>query len=340
MHRGIGWLLGVAVAVLAAPATALAANLCVPNNLIPACHGSGANEGTIGQAVTNGNSGDTVLIGAGSYNETVNDSGKHLTFIGAGAGQTVIHGQGIVAMAISANSSVSNLTVDLAAGTGNAGLSLAGSSDHVAITATNPANTKDNIGVVLNGGTFTHGTITLPLTGTDAPGYAGVVGQGTITDSVIQALVGAAPDPTVHFPTLRRDTIVANQGVLVGVAPVALDDLLIRTVSGSSPELGLGMSGFDMSATVTGRHLTIVGSGSAGSDGVQAIAVGITNPTTTNFNLASSIVRGYARSIAANELGGPFTATATVTLDHSFYDPATAQASATGPPSVSRHDHA
>src|SRR5438874_13220831 len=113
MRWGIGWLLGVLVAVLAAPAVASAGILCVPNNMIPACHGSGANENTIAQAVTNANnpSGDTIFIGAGSYPETVNDMGKPLTFIGAGPGQTVIQAQGSPGMTVSAGSSVSNLTI-------------------------------------------------------------------------------------------------------------------------------------------------------------------------------------------------------------------------------------
>src|SRR5947209_1105842 len=96
MRWGIEWLLGVLVAAVAAPAVASADILCVPNNMIPACHGGGANENTIAQAVTNAKNpgGDTVFIGVGSYPETVNDMGKRLTFIGAGPGQTVIQAPG------------------------------------------------------------------------------------------------------------------------------------------------------------------------------------------------------------------------------------------------------
>ncbi|MFL5830328.1 MAG: PKD domain-containing protein [Solirubrobacteraceae bacterium] len=342
MDRGIRWLVAIVLAGLAAPASALAANLCVPNINIPACGGQGAGEPTIGDAVTHAsNSGDTIFIDAGNYPETVNDAGKHLTFVGAGPGQTVIQALGSPGMSVSAGSSVSNLTVDLFGGTGNAGLSLAGSADRVAITATNPANTTNNIGVVLNAsGTFTHGTVTLPLTGGDSAGYGGVVGAGTVSDSTIQAAVGATSDPSGNMPALRRDRIVANEGVLAGPLAPTLDDLLIRTVPGTLPEVGLGMSSNDISASITARHDTIVGSGSAASAGLRAFATAPIAPESTTVTLANSIIRGYVHSIVATAVPGGFppdNATTTVNLDHSFYDPTTVQTSAPipGPPAAS-----
>ncbi len=176
MRRGIACT--AFVAALGWAGTASAATLCVPNNNIPACHGIGANELKISDAITNANDGDTIFIGAGTYNESPQDTSKKLTFIGAGPGKTVIQGQGSPAMAVASGSSVWNLTVNLYNAPGETGLQLAGSATDVSVTATEPMSATDPIGVALNGGSFAGGTVSLPLSGSETTYYAGVVGPG------------------------------------------------------------------------------------------------------------------------------------------------------------------
>src|SRR5262249_28560371 len=152
---------------------------------------------------------------------------------GEGEGQTTIQGQGSPAMAVSSGSTVANLTINLNNQQAGTGLGLGGSATDVAVTAT--GLTWDNpIGVDLAGGTFSHGTIALPLTEPEAEHFAGVIGSGTISDSTITAAVGAGTDGSGASPTVTRDRITANQGVLAGLSAV-IDDSLISTAPGAAP---------------------------------------------------------------------------------------------------------
>jgi hypothetical protein len=248
----------------------------------------------------------------------------------------VIQGKIVVAMTISANSSVSNLSVDLAAGSGNAGLALAGHATAVTINGTASANPSNSIGVTLtNGATFQGGSVNLPLTGGDVDGFGGAVGSGTISDSNIVAAVGVGndgPGGGYHSPNVVRDRIQANQGVVVGPgSSPEIEDSLITTVPGSQAEGGLTTASSATSGSFTARHLTVVGSGSAGSSGVSIAASGVAGPATSAALLDSSIVRGYATSVAAAATPGISTAAAVVTVNHSFYDPATTAIAATPP---------
>ncbi len=320
MRRGIACGAVVAAALLVEAASASAAMLCVPNVNVPACHGSGLGEPTIMAAVNTGHSGDVIVIGAGLFNETVSDNGTSYTFIGAGPAQTIIRGQGSPAMTVSPGSSVANLGIDLHNGTGNTGLSLAGKASNVAVTATQPLSTTNNIGVALNGGTFSHGAVTLPLTGGDAQGYAGVTGAGIFSDSNLTAAVGADA-----AGRLDRDRILANQGVIDAGSPLELDDSAVRTLAGAAPELGLATSAMSFQGTLTARHVDVIGSGSAGSEGVQATSSAPLGPHLTTVTLDGSIIRGYGTSIRAVATNGPIatdTAATDVFVSHTFYDAA------------------
>jgi hypothetical protein len=320
----------VAAGALALPATALAANECVPNITIPNCPASAAGEPTIATAVTNASNGDTIVLGPQTFSESVDDTGKHLQFIGDGVDRTTIQGQGSPAMNISAGSTVTGLTINLHNEQGGIGLALAGTATNVAVTATGSFNLTNPLGVQLvSGGTFTHGSIALPLAATEVAQYAGVIGSGTVSDSSIIAPVGVGTDASSASPTVTRDRITATQGVLAGLNAV-IDDSLIETMPGTASELGIGsdqvLTGF------TARHDTIVGSGSAGSVGVSLMTNAGAVPAATSATLESSIVRGYVTSAFAEASDvPPFVASATITIARSFYDPATAR---TPPPTA------
>jgi hypothetical protein len=350
MRRGIACAAVIAAVMSAHVATASADYLCVPSISIPGCPVTGsANEPTIQDAVKNASTkgGDIVLIGADTYNgghpydESVDDMGKSLTFIGAGPTKTVIQGQGVTAMNISSGSDVQNLGIDLGNGPGNTGLSLAGHASNIAITATQPASTMNNIGVALNGGAFSHGSITLPLSGGDIAGYGGAIGKGTLTDSSVTAAVGITDDSFGNLPTVRRVRVLANQGVVDNAfASAAIDDLLIRTTAGAAPETGLAVIG--AIGSLTARHLTVIGSGSSASTGVDASGNNgaLLLPGTVTVTLESSILRGYSHSIAASAVAGISTnanETTIVNVRHSIYAPTTDTTTSpvTGPPSAS-----
>lgn len=326
MRRGIGCAAVVAVALAAPVSSASADYLCVPDISIPGCPAGAANEPTISDAVTNGHPGDTILIGAGTYTEPVLDMGTTYHFVGAGPTKTLIQAPGSPGASISGTSTLSNLGIEVHPTDGNTGLNLAGTADHVAITA-QPGVTYA-VGLDLNGGTFSHGSVSLPLSVSEPAGYGGVVGKGTMTDSNVSAAVGISADSSGNTPNLARDRIVANQGILVGGAQApSVDDSLVRTVPGVAAQLGIGTSPSSMYASFDMRHTTVIGTGATGSTGVSAVADGLTLPATSNVLLESSIVRGYATSVSAAAFAGSFSAKTTVTVRHSFYDPAASQAS-------------
>lgn len=316
----------VLAAVLALPGSALAATtFCVPDDTIAGCPENSTPEADVPAAVAAAADGDTIRIGVGTFPKNppaVSDAGKRLHFIGEGMGQTIIQGLGSPAMELSAaQSTVSNLTVNLHDEQGGLGLMLAGTATKVAVTATGTNNTTNPLGVqLLSGGTFSQGTITLPLTATEIDHYAGVIGSGTVSDSSITAPVAVGADVSSATPAVVRDSITANQGVLVGTSGGAVDDSLIRTAAGTQPELGIGLDASVGSGTVVARHDTLIGSSSAGSIGVSVPAFPAGAPATSKGTIESSIVRGYAASFSAVASAPFFSATTTVAVNHSFYD--------------------
>jgi X-X-X-Leu-X-X-Gly heptad repeat protein len=325
MRPGVVCALTVGIC-LALAANASAATLCVPNVSIPGCPSGSANEPTIQAAADNANPHDTILIGpdsanGGPYKESVTDNGKPLNFIGAGPTKTLIQAQGSPGMNISPGSKVSNLGIQVHPAGGNTGLQLAGKATNVSITA--QAGVTYCVGVALVGGTFRRGTVSLPVNVSEPSGFAGVVGNGTVADSAITASVGVGDDASAQTPNVTRDRIRANQGVLTGPSSTPfVEDSLIRTVSGPSPEIGVANSSQALYGNFVIRHTTIVGSGTPGSTGVAAAAYGAVSPASTSVVVDSTIVRGYASSITATAQASPFSANTTVTVEHTFYDPA------------------
>jgi len=331
MRRGLLLVAVTAVAGLS-PGSAFASGsttYCVPNTSIAGCPSAGVAEASIGAAVSASTNGDHIVIGPGSFPESVSDGGKSLTFTGEGPSKTIVQGQGSPAFNVSAGSSVSNLRVNLWNGTGNTGLMLAGVASGVEVTATLPKSTSNNIGVDLAGGTFRQGVVALPVSGGDAQFYGGVEGSGTVSDSAIAAAVGVTYDSSEGMPTVHRVRILANQGVLGSV--VGIDDSLIRTEPGAAPELGIGMPSNTLFGTLTVRHVTLVGSGATGSTGISAVSNAFPPTSITTATIDSAIVRGYATSIQASASQSGFgTASTDVAVKYSDYDPARARTSSTG----------
>jgi hypothetical protein len=325
----------VIAAVLAWPAVATGDTLCVPSTSIPGCPASAANEPTIQDAVNNGHNGDTIMIGAGTYDESVVDIPTKYQIVGAGQAQTIIQGQGSPAVTVAPGSTISNLTINMYNATGETALQLAGGATNVAITATEPGSTMNNIGVdLVGGGTFSHGSITLPVTGGDLEFYGGVIGDGTVSDTKITAAVGANGDLLGQMPTLIRDQIAANRGI-VDDGSVTVEDSLIQTLTEpSSPDSGITMDPNLFAGTIVARHVTVVGDGATGSVGLRADASSATGPEASAVTLASSILTGYATSVAVSAEAIIGAASTTVTVDHSFYDPATVHTSTTSSPAT------
>ena len=106
------WLrLAIALVFVMAGCLAMGLTLPVHAGTVQVCK-TGCPHTTIGAAVAAANSGDTITIGAGVYTETINTNGKILTFVGAGAGVTIVDGNGSGRVFFStADIALSDLTV-------------------------------------------------------------------------------------------------------------------------------------------------------------------------------------------------------------------------------------
>ncbi len=201
----------------------------------------------------------------------------------------------------------------LPAGAGSGrGLFFNGTAERVAVTA--PPGTTTGTGVVELGGTFDDGSVILPTgPGTSTVGVSSFIApSGAVQDSTIVASRGV-----VSALTLRRDRILATQAVdtnnssPAGGTSVAftIDDTAIETVPGGSAEIGINadegsaLSG-STGVSVTVTHSTIVGSGAAGTVGLDASAIATTSPISVLGALSASIIRGYSTAIRRTATGG------------------------------------
>src|SRR4051794_39582810 len=237
----------------------------------------------VAQSLTNPGA-DTIRLGAAEYSTAVGlPPGQQADVVGQGA-STVIKGSSGILVDNSSGGAVRNLSIKVTGGIGVIALSLAGAADNVSISADPSASAVTGViqsfaapGASL---TFRHGSITLPLTSGNGAGITqGVTGSPmTVEDSTIQApqgIVGGAA-------TIRRSTIVAALGlssspVTMGPTSQYVEDTVIETqaISGyPMPATGISARGMlavamiPSPASVTARHVTIVGDGSAGSTGI------------------------------------------------------------------------
>jgi PKD domain len=322
----------MAVAALAlTPALATATTWCVKDPTCPS--GGNSSQSTIQGAVNAASNSDTIAIGPGKFMEVVtNGSGKVLTFRGAGPTQTVIQSpSGGTTLLAGSQSTVENLGVELAVG-GNTGLDVHDATN-VAITA--PAGLTTGTGVVLHGGVFDSGSISLPL------------GPGTATTGVLSAHTagGAVQDSTITASTgiqsilhVARDKIRATVGLSLGNGSnggglsedYVIDDALVLTAPGATAETAISLNATSHidtletpAVTLTIRHCTLVGSGADGSIGVGVTATATNSGLGVTAQIDSTIIRGYAPAISRLAAGGGgFNAGASIEDDYSDFNPA------------------
>ena len=327
----------IAAAALAAPATASADTWCVQYANCPT--GSFNVEPTIQAAVNAAATGDTILIGPGKFMEQVSQpSSKVLTYIGSGPTQTVIQSPSTAAGSITLNAQgsgnlVENLGVELPAAANGYGLWLAGDAVGVAVTA--PAGTTSGTGVETAGGTFDHGSVTLPTgAASSTTGISTIAAPGgAVQDSTIMASYG-----TFGIVKLARDRIQATSAVSENNVAggngtnitAAVDDALIQTIPGPVPEEAVTESAQGGAsptfAQFAVRHSTIIGSGTAGSTGIGLTAAigGAASDVTAQGTIDSTIVRGFANAVSRTATGsGGHNATANVNVDYSNFDTST-----------------
>jgi hypothetical protein len=336
-----GVLLGTLWGALSGATAASAATWCVRDPACPA--GASKSQSTIQGAVNLAGANDTILIGPGRFSETVvAPPSTPLTIIGAGATKTIIQSP-----AAAPTTSLSfgagfleDVGVELGSGTNNIGLALGGTARGIVVTA--PAGTSSGTGVLFVGGGLQQSTISLAVGGGSTTVGAGlsplVLAGGLIADSTITAATGAD-----QISELERDKIRATVGFAGtqspgnGAGQYTIDNTLIDTVAGAMPEAGMAFgvapdatSNAAISAACSCDHLTIVGSGSAGSVGIDAD--GTSSGSQTAFDLIAvdeSIIRGYATSLSRSA-SGPSSALVSISLRYSDADTGSARSANSG----------
>jgi hypothetical protein len=282
---------------------------------------------------------DRILVGEGVFHEAVdNGFDNPIDIVGAGprtaTGGTRIErdaGTSVRTVSMSgsfgsvAASTISDVTIAVASGSGNTGLQTAGGAENVVVTADAPLT--NGVGVSGQG----NGPLTvLRRIAVDLPGTA--VGMqlrlATVEDSSIKASTGVNLEGVV----LRRSTIEANIGVTEG----ELEDCVIRIAGPNGVALRSTGIGVNVFSRITARHVTIIGDSNPTSLAVQANAEGnAASSNSASVDIRSSIIRGFARNfLRSGNMASGNTGTANIAVAYSNYDSSIPAADNGGPGSL------
>jgi hypothetical protein len=309
----------VTCAVLAVPAIASAKDFCVgaPAGCTGAAVPAAGLAATLAEAAING-SDDRVFLGTATFDAgalSYNSLDK-LELIGAGAGKSVLRssaGGPVLTLGGNPESKVSGLTAQVMAGA-NAGLELNGpSADGVTVDVAPGATI--NIAVRLDGGArFSHGTLEMNQ---DAPAVASV-DTGTVLDSSIKAPHGTAITAAGSELTVRRSTLDARVGVLVGKGHVTVSDTLVdlrgKLGVGVAAGNNAGFGGMTIGAELD--HLTIVGSMPSNSDVAGILSMADVAGANVTVKVRDSVISGVGIPLARLGLNS---GVANISTDRSDY---------------------
>lgn len=315
--------------VLAAgAASASAATFCVQ---VTSCPTGGTAEPSIQAAITAASVAvgpDRILLGPVTFAEGGLNAaaGNQVELVGAGAGQTTIAppaANSVTTLTLAdPGSTVSDLTVRLAAGTTETGLVLGGTARRTSVTAAD-GTTGTGVSLAVGaGGTFLDGTVSLPtantLTGISANG------NGTVANSSIVAGIGISNAATVQ--RVRVDA--GGFGIFVNPTATAVtttvDDALVRIVgSAAGSALSASGSGFAAfpAATLIARHVTAIGNGNAGSTGIRSSS-SVFNPgtQTTNVTVSGVVLQSFGIDLSRSASGFMTGANAVAQMTVAFSD--------------------
>lgn len=313
---------------------ALATTFCVPTTSA-SC--AGTPKATVSDAIDASNSAgdrDIIQIAAKStpYTEDLPevDDARPVDIVGAGPTETVLRpssqGDNLTTLEISdPSSTVSNLGIVLARGAGSSpgdqevGLWLAStatpgtSASHVAVTAPDPVS--NSIGVLASRNTrFSGGTVTLGYRAASNANI-GVESAGTVDDSRISADRGVVS----RFGGLVRRTRVDADfhGLEAADGTSRFEDDTVALAAGIPNPVGLSALPSALSVSATARHVTLVGTGDAGSTGAScADSTGFAQAC--SLTLDSVVIRGFGKDLKRTAAAAP----SNIAIDYSDYDPA------------------
>lgn len=332
VRSGLCLATAVVVTMAVAP-TAAADTFCVSS---PGCADPSHNFTTIQQAISAADannptsppaSPDRILVGDGVFHEAVTDgadnpvdivgsgpfTGSDGTLIERDAGNSVRTVSLSVALGGRA-STIENVTIETASGTGNTGLQTAGDATNVVVTAAaSPSPPTNSVGISVNG----NGPTTIRDAEVDLPGTAlGVrLHLANLESSSVKANTGVQGDGTVHGSTIDANLGAQSSGL-------KLEDSVLRISGPNGVALSAVGIGFNVFNRLTARHLTVIGDSDPTSLAVRAEAAGTaSSDNSADVDIRSSILRGFAKNFkrSATNAGG-HTGTANLSVAYSDYD--------------------
>ncbi len=246
--------------------------------------------------------------------------GGPLELVGAGVGVSRLTQPGVnpgyatVLLLAGQNAAVtvSDLSVELPAGHEGRGLRLGPLATAHDVKVKGVAQTKDAIGVMLDGGTLRDATVDLP-----DPGIIGVSLDGTgalLEDTGVDAGIAVRADAASGSERIRGATLrSSNRGIDVQIGTVFVEDTTVD-LRGSATIGMAAEDGNDNAGVITldARHVTVVG------DDPGAVGVRVANASATEsavVHLKDSVVSGMGRSLVRIASQG----SAAIDTDHSAY---------------------
>lgn len=329
----VGSALALLMVTLAVAPAARADTYCVSG---PGCADPGHNFTTIQPAVAAADANDPpfpqlatrdlILVGDGVFHEAVvNGFDNPVDIVGSGqrtpTGGTLIErdpGTTVRTVSMSgsfgsvAASTIRDVTVQVASGSGNTGLQTIGDAENVAVTAATPLT--NGVGVDVNG----NGATTLSRLDVDLPGTA--IGVRFRLASVERSSINASTGVQGEGAVIRRSTIDANLGAMAGL-DLKVEDCVMHISGPNGIAFRATGIGFNVITRLQARHVTAIGDADPSSLAVLANAEASSSDNSADVDIRSSILRGFAKNFKrSGDTASGHTGTANITVAYSDYD--------------------
>jgi PKD domain/PASTA domain len=332
-------LLAGAVLALALPAAASADTFCVKESGCPADHTFPTIGGAVSAAALNGiGTPDTIEVGPGTYPEQLSLSvGDPLTIVGSGDATNIAPvnsaaNQDVINIR-EPQTSISAVKITMPQAAGDTGVAVdqnigATGPTFSHVDVVDQTGTNGGTGLSLYGSKFSDGIVNL----SNVNSTAAVITDSSVTRSSITAGEGIEAATNHAARTSVTNSVVncyvGNCSTITddGSLSLVLADDLLEPVGPNAD--GVFVVGGNQ--TVTLDQSTLLGGGTANR---AVAAINNQQNTDTLVNIDGAVIRGFGEDLVAS--GNPaMSATATINVKYSDFDPAKVSVSPTGNPPV------
>jgi hypothetical protein len=197
--------------------------------------GSGCNQTTIGAAINAASPGDTIMIGSGTYYESIVIS-KNLTLHGAGSTLTIIDGQGVstpVTVPTGVTAELDSVTVQAGERPGEVGILVQGS-----LTLADSIVTNNALGILNSGGTLTILRTTISNNVDRTYGAAGIFNDLSGTTNVFSSTITGNNGEWGGGLGLSSGSIALSNSTLSGDTAIGGSEVSFQNANDASVQLG------------------------------------------------------------------------------------------------------